>query len=220
MLKAILLDVGGTLLGATDLLENILAYNVSLEARADLYDRLGNEFFRQVTECRHGGTFKKVVEMIERAIELVNQENNHCLPSVNAAQVYWDTYVRDSFVIHDADLALAKLHEKNIELIVASDADAELIYAQFEKHRLDRYISRYFISSEIKAYKPSDVFVSALDSAICMYPKNEVLLVGDSEVDIETGKKLGIRTALIGSEPQKRYTQDYAIKSLLELLDL
>ena len=49
-------------------------------------------------------------------------------------------------------------------------------------------IRQFFISSEVKAYKPNDVFVAALDNAIRDYKKNKVILVGDSEVDIETGK--------------------------------
>jgi phosphoglycolate phosphatase-like HAD superfamily hydrolase len=219
VIKAIILDVGGTLLGATDLLENILACNANIKAHDDIYKQLENEFFRQVVGCRNGSMFKKVVEMIEGAIEVVNKENNDCLPSVNAKQVYWNTFVTDSFVINDADLALENFNDQKIELIIASDADAELIYAQFEKHKWNKYISKYFISSEINAYKPSDVFVSALSSAISNYEKNEVVLVGDSDVDIETGKKLGVKTALIIRNNQKQYNEDYSITSLLQLLD-
>jgi putative hydrolase of the HAD superfamily len=220
MLKAILFDVGGTLLGASDLLENLLGCHVHPQAHVEVYNQLGREFFRQVADCRNGGTFKKVVEMIEGAVEVVNQEHHGCLASVNAARVYWDTYVSDSFVIHDADLALPRLHEQNIELIVASDADAELIYAQLEKHSLAPYISKYFISSELKAYKPSDGFVSAVNNAIGKYPREAVILVGDSDIDIETGKKLGIKTARVGRDLQKRYQEDYVLESLLELLEL
>jgi len=220
MIKAIIFDVGGTLLGATDLLENILACNASIKAHDDIYNQLGNEFFTQVIGCRNGSTFKKVLEIIEGAIDIVNKENNNCLPSVNAEQVYWNTFVNDSFVINDAETVLEKLNDKNIELFIASDADAELIYAQFEKHKWNKYISKYFISSEINAYKPNDVFVSALKNAISDYEKNEVVLVGDSDVDIETGKKLGVKTALINKNNQKQYNEDYSITSLLELLDI
>jgi putative hydrolase of the HAD superfamily len=220
MIKAVIFDVGGTLLGATDLLENILAGNTSINAHDDIYNQLGNEFFRQIADCRNGSTFKKVVEIIATAIDTVNKEYHHCLSTVNAEQVYWNTFVSDSFVIHEAELALERLTARKIELFVASDADAELIYAQFEKHRWSDYISRFFISSEIRAYKPDDSFVSALNTAIRSYDKNEVIFVGDSEVDIETGKKLGVRTALIGKSSQKRFNEDYSIRSLLELLDI
>jgi FMN phosphatase YigB (HAD superfamily) len=220
MVKAVIFDVGGTLLGATDLFENILAGNTSTKAHDALYNQLGNEFFRQVTNCRNGSVFKRVVEIIAIAIDAVNKENHNCLSTVNAARVYWNTFVSDSFVIHDADLALAKLAAQRVALFVASDADAELIYAQFEKHQWSQYIRQFFISSEVEAYKPNDVFVAALNNAICDYERNEVIFVGDSEVDIETGKKLGVRTALISKSNQQRYNQDYSIRSLLELLAL
>jgi FMN phosphatase YigB (HAD superfamily) len=220
MVKAVIFDVGGTLLGATDLFENILSGNTSIKAHDNLYNQLGNEFFRQIADCRNGSMFKRVVDIIATAIDVVDKENNNCLSSVTAEQVYWNTFVRDSFVIHDADLALEKLVEKKVELFVASDADAELIYAQFEKHQWSNYIRQFFISSEIKAYKPNDAFVSVLNNAIRNHEKNEVIIVGDSEVDIKTGKKLGVRTALISKSHQKRYNEDYSIWSLLELLDL
>ena len=220
MLKAIIFDVGGTLLGASDLLENVLACTPGLEAHDDIYNQLGNEFLRQIVDCRNGSRFKTVGEVLDSAIEKVNQENNNCLSGVNAERVYWKTFVDDSSVINDADILLEKLRDKDVELFVASDADADLIYAQFEKHKWKEYISKYFISSEVKAYKPNDIFVAALEHAIYSYDKNEVILVGDSEVDVETGKKLGVKTALVGTNGQKRCKEDYSIVSLLELLDL
>jgi len=220
MVKAVIFDVGGTLLGATDLFENILADHVSVEAHDEIYKRLVKEFFQQVGDCRNGSSFKRVVEIIAMAIEAVNREKDNCLSLANAEQVYWNTFVRDSFVIHDADRALEKLAEKKVQLFVASDADAELIYAQFEKHKWSNYFHQSFISSEVRAYKPNDVFVVALNNAISNFEKNEVIFVGDSEVDIETGRKLGVKTALIGKSNQKRYNEDYSISSLLELLDL
>jgi HAD superfamily hydrolase (TIGR01549 family) len=220
MVQAVIFDVGGTLLGATDLFENILADNVDIEVHDEIYEHLAMKFFQQIVDCRNGSSFKPIVEIIATAIEAVNREKNNCLLVANPEQIYWNTFVRDSFVIHDADRALEKLVEKQVELFVASDADAELIYAQFEKHLWSNYFRQSFISSEVKAYKPHDVFVAALNNAISKYEKNEVIFVGDSKVDIETGRKLGVRTALISRSHQKRYNQDYSIGSLLELLDL
>jgi len=220
MVKAVIFDVGGTLLGATDLFDNILAGNISSETHDEIYNLLRNVFFHQIVDCRNGSEFKRVVEIIALAIETVSKENNNCLSSVNPEQVYWNTFVRDSYVIHNADLALEALAKKKVEIFVASDADAELIYAQFEKHQWSNYFRQVFISSEVKAYKPDHAFVAVLDDAIRKYDKNEVIFVGDSEVDIETGRRLGVRTALIGRSNLKQYIADYSISSLLELLDL
>jgi FMN phosphatase YigB (HAD superfamily) len=220
MVKAIIFDVGGTLLGATDLFENILSCNTNIIGNDDIYNQLRNEFFRQITNCRNGSMFKNISQIIARAIDAVNQGNSNCLPLVNAEDVYWNTFVTDSFVINDADAALEKLSNKNVEFFIASDADAELIYAQFKKYNWDKYISKYFISSEVKAYKPNEVFVSALKKAISKYEKNQVVFVGDSDVDVEIGKKLGVKTALISKDNKKRYNETYSITSLLELLDL
>lgn len=218
MLKAIIFDVGGTLLGATDLFENILAANTRMEARQEIYTLLAGEFMGRMTACRKGSPFKKIVEIISEAVEAVNKEHHGCLLSVDPGQVYWKTFVDNSFVIHDADTVLGQLKARNVKLFIASDADAELIYAEFEKHQWSAAIDRFFISSEIRAYKPHDSFVAALNSAIEGYEKQNVILVGDSQVDIETGKKLGVRTGLVGSRGQKRYGEDYCMSSLLELL--
>jgi HAD superfamily hydrolase (TIGR01549 family) len=220
MVKAVIFDVGGTLLGATDLFDNILAGSISTEAHDEIYQQLGSAFLRQIADCRNGSAFKRIVEIIAIAIESVNQASNDCLPSVDPVQVYLNTFVRDSYVIHHADLALEILAGKKVDLFVASDADAELIYAQFENHQWSNYFHQVFISSEVKAYKPTEAVVAVLHEAIRQYDKNEVIFVGDSEVDIETGRKLGVRTALIGNGNQTRYDADYSISSLLELLDL
>lgn len=221
MIKAVIFDVGGTLLGATDLFENIVALSTSTVVHHDdIYRFVANDFFRQVADCRNGLPFMKVEEMIDRTIFAVNQEFNNCLSSVDAARVYWRTFVDDSFVINDANLALEALIDQKIALLIASDADAELIYAQFQKHKWTNYFRKCFISSELKAYKPNDVFVAALKDGICNYEKNEVIFVGDSDVDIQTGRKLGVKTALINKSNEKRYDEDYSIGSLLELLDL
>lgn len=221
MIKAIILDVGGTLLGATDLIENMVAGVAGTqEYRNEIRKRVVSEFFRQVNDCRNGLPFKKIVEIIDTSINTINQEFNDCLSSVSAAQVYWRTFVDDSYVINDANLALQEFARRKIELLIASDADAEVLYPQFEKYEWTQYFGKFFISSEIQAYKPNDAFVAAVYSAICEYQKHEVIFVGDSEVDVQTGKKLGVKTALIHKSDQKRYDEDYSIGSLLQLLEL
>ena len=220
MIKAVIFDVGGTLLGATDLLENIVAGSASPESHDAIYNQVGHEFFRQIADCRNGSMFKRVVEIVADSIEAVNRENHNCLDSVNAAQVYWKTFVTDAVIVNAADIVLERLYARHVELFIASDADAELIYAQFDHHQWTKYISKFFISSEVKAYKPSDLFVTVLNDAIGVYEKEEVIFVGDSDVDIETGKKLGVKTALISQNNERRYNEDYSFRSLLELLDL
>ena len=44
MVKAVIFDVGGTLLGATDLLENIAIGNTGTKAHDDLYNQLEMSF--------------------------------------------------------------------------------------------------------------------------------------------------------------------------------
>ena len=63
-----------------------MAGNIHLNAHADIYRQLGIEFLRQVAVGRNGAVFKKVIEILDSAIEVVNQEHNICLASVNAGE--------------------------------------------------------------------------------------------------------------------------------------
>lgn len=220
MIKAIIFDVGGTLLGAPDLFEAISNLSKpSKFSRNEIFSNSIKIFDKIISECRNGNGFKKVTEIIEMILQHLFECNKSEIKEIST-KLYWKTFVTDSFLLDDAKLTLDTLFNEGIELIVSSDADAELIYAQFKKHKILRYISDFYISSDVRAYKPNDIIADILKERIKNHNLNEVLFVGDSSVDIETGKKMGVKTVRIGSDKKNLFSEDHSILNLKELCSI
>ena len=86
MLKAVIFDVGGILLGGTDLLETSWReISISMHTRTSIDSWELNSSGRLLL-AGMGLYSKKVIEILDSAIEVVNQEHNICLASVNAGE--------------------------------------------------------------------------------------------------------------------------------------
>ena len=220
MIKAIIFDVGGTLLGAPDLFEKISDFSKhSSFSKLEIYSKSKEIFEELLTECRNGGQFRKVSEIIEMTMKKLFEFNPSEVKKV-AKRLYWKVFVTDSFLFDDTKLTLDKLFNDGIELIVSSDADEKLICEQFNKHKIDKYISDYYISSAVGAYKPNDKVAKILKERIKRYNPKNVLFVGDSRVDIEIGKKIGVNTVRVGKDNNNLFNEDYSIMKLRELFTI
>ena len=220
MIKAIIFDVGGTLLGAPDLFEVISNLSKpSKFSKNEIYSNSIKIFEKIIAGYRDGNGFKKVAEIIEMTLQQLFECDKSEIKEISA-KLYWKTFVTDSFLLDDTKLTLDTLFNEGIELIVSSDADAELIYSQFEKHKILRYITDFYISSDVKAYKPNDVMAVIIKERIKNYNSNQVLFVGDSSVDIEIGKKIGVKTVRIGKDNKNLFNEDYSISNLKELCSI
>jgi putative hydrolase of the HAD superfamily len=220
MIKAIIFDVGGTLLGAPDLFECIS--NLSRPSRypkVEIRDRALEIFGAIVSGCRKGSPFISVADVIGLTLEKLFICPQDEIPKI-AHDLYWDVFVTHSYPENNAVETLDALYNLGVELLISSDADAEPIYTQFEMHHMARYFSGYYISGDLKDYKPGDRMAGALKERIKQYDPLAVLFVGDSRVDIETGKKIGVRTVRIGPGGQNQFAEDYSISDLSELLPI
>ena len=72
----------------------------------------------------------------------------------------------------------------------------------------------------MRAYKPNDVMAGIFKERIKNYNSNQVLFVGDSSVDIEIGKKIGVKTVRIGKDNKNLFNEDYSISNLKELFSI
>ena len=72
----------------------------------------------------------------------------------------------------------------------------------------------------MRAYKPNDVMAVIIKERIKNYNSNQVLFVGDSSVDIEIGKKIGVKTVRIGKDNKNLFNEDYSISNLKELCSI
>jgi FMN phosphatase YigB (HAD superfamily) len=103
----------------------------------------------------------------------------------------------------------------------AGEIYKDVLVAELEKLRIVKYFDNILVSSEIKAYKPSDKVVNkALE--ICEEPLSDILIIGDSDVDIEVASKMGIKSVLIVREDNKKINKDpdFKISTLNDIFDI
>jgi phosphoglycolate phosphatase-like HAD superfamily hydrolase len=140
--------------------------------------------------------------------------------SSQARDVCVDTYAHQSFFYPETEKVLTRLMENGIKMIVASDNDSAGLNVQKSKYNLDKYFSGYCISETARAYKPTLGFVNNLKKYL---PGNldECYFVGDSWVDVESGKRLGVKSVFIDRKHLGKATgADYTIHDLTELLPI
>ena len=219
MIKTVIFDIGGTLLGAPDLFHMMAEQFYENEGNKNtLYDSLKMNFMTQYKSMSADlAEFKSLVETI--CCTLADIFPNFMLSDIKnkAKQIQYDTFLYKSFIYGDTIETLDYLQNRQIELLVASDADSEILHLELEKYNLTKYFCKLFISEELRAYKPSWRFVESIKSQLSFKP-NETIFIGDSDVDILTGKRLGVYTVLKSDTKKGDIDADYVIPNLKQLL--
>lgn len=119
--------------------------------------------------------------------------------------------------VEGADDALDYLSKK-YEVCVASNAPARQQQERMRRAGLDKYISRYFISEELKASKPDKEFFDKAFSTLNISP-NEAVMLGDSPTaDVAGAKAYGLKTVFFDAENAGNIAgADFVIKKLVEI---
>ena len=111
----------------------------------------------------------------------------------------------------------------NYKIGLITDCDFDVAYGILKKHNLANYFDIKIISGVIKTYKPNPlIFKEALKRAKCN--PNEVIYIGDSEIDIKGAKEIGMITVIIKRDEKQNQelgiAPDFIIKNLSELLEV
>jgi 2-haloacid dehalogenase len=211
MIKLILFDVGGTLVSSDDIFERALV-KIGSE-NADIYD------FLKIRFAHHKGRrdrFLTVREILAECLREAAHKFGVKDISNDSAKLYAEVFL-GSRAFDDTVPVLEKLRGAGIKLSIASDADEEVLMEELEKIGILKYFGDFFVSSELGAYKPSDVVVQRILES-CNCKRDEMLFVGDSADDIETARKMGVKSVLIEREGRLDCRPDYRIGNLGDLL--
>lgn len=213
MVHTILFDVGGTLVQSDDIFEKLI-HQIGSE-KTEIYNFLKRRF--AYYKNRHD-KFLTVREILAECLRETAREFNTRDISRDAARIYEEIFM-NSCLFEDTIPVLGKLQQLNMRMFVVSDADKEILQEELKKLGLLRYFDGLFISSEIKAYKPSEKVVQYVLEG-CNCPKSEMLLVGDSLEDIETAKRMRIKSVLVDRDGYSDLKPDYKIRKLGDLLPI
>jgi HAD superfamily hydrolase (TIGR01549 family) len=213
-------DVGGTLLDSPDLfveITNNLTSKGDDETTRDLIQGIIMKLFLNVIRR---DPFLNVEKVVATTLALIAKDYNYPDISARARDIYYDVFLYRSSLFPEIIYVLDNLHRNDVRMIIASDADSELMKEELVKHNLKKYFVDICTSDLVKAYKPANKFLSYLKKYTSQNEEN-CYFVGDNNVDIECGKQLGIKSVLIDRKNRiNKMSADYIIRDLNELLPI
>lgn len=214
----ILFDVGGTLVNAPDIFE-ALGNQFKSTDKQEIVCALKEKFSALQTNAHN---FLTVVELISASCDAIASKWGAL--SCNPAEIYRNIFVENATLFEETRYVLTELKRNGVLLVAVSDADSEVLLEELRLLGIHEYFEGFIISSDVKAYKPTDPFVKRV-SEICTVPLSEIFLVGDLAIDIQTAKKLGVKSVLIVrdgiiKEHVVKEHADYIVSNLRELLNI
>lgn len=210
MVKTIIFDLDGTLLNTLNDLHNAVNFTLSCFS-------LPNVTLEQTRNYIGNG----VKKLIQRASNGAPIDNNLAYEKF---KMYYRNHIKDCTVPYDNILDMLKiLKQNNINIAVASNKYQEGV-SLLTNHLLMPYIDLCVGSSETVKVKPSSDMVDIILKHF-NEEKENCLFVGDSDVDIKTGKNSNIKTVGVTwgykeIEVLKNEGPDYIINSPLELIKI
>jgi FMN phosphatase YigB (HAD superfamily) len=216
-------DIGGTLVDSPDIFEIITRKLVGRWPDKQMYDLVLKTYERMIDamrndEARH--PFKSVGDLHVTALTSLARQHGYRDISGQGRDISVDAYAHQSTLFPETKPALEKLLKNGVRMIIASDNDSDILAVQMSKHDLGTYFVDNCISETARAYKPTHGFISNLNKYVPDDP-NDCYFVGDSWVDVESGRRLGINSVLIDRRNVGSGTKaTYVIRDLNGLIPL
>ena len=203
--RAVLFDVDGTLIDTAELIADALAYTCELH--------LGRTHPRETYYALIGKPVKVQMEILggDKAPEMID-----------TAMAYYEAHHEQERMFPGALDALAQLSEVGIRLALVTSKIRFELNPTLERHPLQRYAKVIVTADMTTRPKPHpDPVYLALQTL--QIGAQEVLFVGDSPYDLQSGRAAGVRTGGATWGPHPRGTleaeaPDYLFESFQEIL--
>ena len=185
-LKAVLLDVDGTLVDSND---------AHAQAWQEVFERNGYPTtFERVRELIGKGGDKLIPEVTKLAPDSHEGERLSAERSAHFAKVY----LPQLRPFPRVEELLRRLHDAGLELVVASSASEDELRPLLEVCGALPYISHETSSSDAAHSKPDpDIVQVALRKARCA--PSEAIMLGDTPYDVEAATRAGVRAVALRS---------------------
>lgn len=209
MITTIIFDIGDTLVDAPDLFRTI-AGKIKESYGLDLEKELIQEFNKLYMYT----VFYDIKTILDRII--TDALNRRCIASkIKGSEIYKDIFVNQSWLFDGSKEILSDLKDAKIRLIAVSDADSDVLIPELKKLGIHGYFDEVVASSDIKCYKTSKNIAKHIAPKL-NGPSDTILFVGNSIVDMNAAKMLGVRSVFINRKNGENIG-DVNIKSLTGL---
>jgi phosphoglycolate phosphatase-like HAD superfamily hydrolase len=206
MIKGIIFDIDGVLLDSR---------NALYQYYKDLFMRFGFKKLKKEEVMKFHGYSRK--DWIHALLPRNEKRNKRLINEMNhiGLRMYGPYYLPRYARLFGNTISMLKRLKKKYKLAIATNntkRDTEIILKKFN---LKGIFDVIITANDVKRPKPSpELLILAVDEM--GIPKEDLIYVGDSEVDVKTGKSAGIKTVLI-SKKKTRIKPNYQISCLTEL---
>jgi len=185
-LKVVLLDVDGTLVDSND---------AHAQAWLEVFQRNG-----------YPGTFEWVRDLIGKGGDKVIPEVTGLEAGSHEAKriakersvLFEHDYLPQLRAFPQAEALLRRLHERGLELVVASSANDEELKPLLELCGALPFVQHRTSSDDARHSKPDpDIIQAALRKAHCS--PGEAVMLGDTPYDVQAARKAGVRAVALRS---------------------
>ncbi len=223
MIKVILWDVDGTLLNF-EAAEKAAIYSLFLEfhlpacddAMIHRYSCINKKYWERL----ENGELTKPEVLVGRFREFFEKEGIDPAIAVSFNKAY-QLRLGDTIVYCDNSLEIVKKYHGKVKQYVVSNGTIKAQRKKLNLSHLGEYMDGIFLSEALGVEKPNVGFFEKVWEHIGAYPKDEILIVGDSLTsDIRGGNNAGILTCWYNPQHQvndRGYKVDYEISNLHEI---
>ncbi|MBN1189260.1 MAG: HAD family hydrolase [Dehalococcoidales bacterium] len=213
----VFLDMGGTLVDSPDLFEAISARLVGCASDKKTCQTVMTTFIQVFRERDSIIPFLNVEGMMARILSVLAEKHGYKDISSQAHDIVFEVYLDKAALFPEVIPVLDRLLENDVKMVIASDADTHLMDEELKKFRLEKYFCDICVSDSVKAYKPTAGFTGYLKK-YTLGNEKDCYFVGDSQVDVESAGRLGIKSVLVDRNKSGRnYQADYVFSDLTAL---
>ncbi len=217
MYHTVFFDVGGTLVTGESSLK-VIAREMDPSREEEIFRYMVDEFMKIYLDPSPP-RFYSIKELLALTSRMAAGLFRATDVSDRAVELYRKNHLQNDYLYDDTIPTLNKLRRNDVKIVLISDADADVLLEQLETFDILKYFSATIISNQVRAYKPSDKTVAEA-LKYCREPKDGILFVGDTIVDMQTAAKMKVTSALINRNGKFKYDADYHIGGLSEIFYL
>jgi phosphoglycolate phosphatase len=208
-IELIIFDLDGTLINSIEDITNALNYAFGPCGVNDLTST-------EVTAMVGEGPLKLIQDVLTKRHLVADKEM-----LVTRFLDYYASHPADKTMLYPGTREMLETL-KGLKMAIVTNKTEELSHKILKKFELDRYFDMIVAVDTIAERKPSPVPVMHVLSALNV-PAEDAIIVGDSTIDIETGKASLVRTVAVTHGYGRTGFQDdadFVISSLPELIDI
>lgn len=225
-IKVVLWDVDGTLLNFAEAEKAAIRKCFEMHALGECTD----EMLAQYSEINHRywkmlerGEMTKPEILVGRFVEFFEKQGL----DVSVASAFNENYqiqLGDTVCFEDNAMEVILALKERVKQCAVTNGTKVAQQRKLANSGLDQHFDAVFISEDVGIEKPMQGFFDAVWAGIGEYPKDEVMIVGDSLTsDMQGGVNAGILTCWYNPKSTENTSWlklDYEIRNLKEVLDI